>query len=111
MGLRLGLLSTAPINDAIVRAAASSEAVDIVAVRSRSEERARAYLADPWHARSPGVVDQRVEDVEQIEVERADAYRIELEDLAEAVATGRPPLLGRDDAVGQARVIERLIGS
>lgn len=69
------------------------------------------YLADPWHARSPGVVVQKGDAVEQIAVEPANAYRLELEDLAEAIATGRPPLLGRDDAVGQARVIERLIGS
>jgi D-xylose 1-dehydrogenase (NADP+, D-xylono-1,5-lactone-forming) len=69
------------------------------------------YLADPWHARSPGVVVQRGDEVEQVEVAPENSYRLELEDLAEAVATGRPPLLGRDDAVGQARVIERLIGS
>ena len=69
------------------------------------------YLADPWHARSPGVVVQRGDSVEQVEVAPQDSYRLELEDLAEAVATGRPPLLGRDDAVGQARVIEALLGS
>jgi D-xylose 1-dehydrogenase (NADP+, D-xylono-1,5-lactone-forming) len=67
------------------------------------------YLADPWHARSPGVVVQRGDDVSQVEVETASSYRLELEDLAEAIATGRPPLLGRDDAVGQARVLEALL--
>jgi predicted dehydrogenase len=62
------------------------------------------FLADPWHARSPGILVNG----EPVEVERANSYRLELEDMAEAIATGRPPLLGRTDAVGQARVLEAL---
>jgi predicted dehydrogenase len=45
VGLRLGLLSTARINDAILRAAAATEAVDVVAVGGRDAERTRAYAA------------------------------------------------------------------
>jgi predicted dehydrogenase len=41
-------------------------------------------------------------------VPEADAYRLELEDLAQAVRGKREPLLGRADAVAQARTIERL---
>jgi xylose dehydrogenase (NAD/NADP) len=38
----------------------------------------------------------------------ADAYLLELEDFAAAVAGEREPLLGRADAVGQARALEAL---
>jgi predicted dehydrogenase len=62
------------------------------------------FLADPWHARSPGIL----LDGELIEVERASSYRLELEDMNAAILSGRPPLLGREDAVAQARVIEAL---
>ena len=61
-------------------------------------------LADPWHARSPGIL----VDGELVEVEHASSYRLELEDVNAAISEGRPPLLGRDDAVAQARVIEAL---
>jgi predicted dehydrogenase len=63
---------------------------------------------DPWHARSPGLELRRGGDVERIEVERADAYTCQLENFAAAVAGTAPPLLGRDDAVGQARAISAL---
>ncbi len=43
---------------------------------------------------------------EQVPVPAADAYRLELEDFAAAVAGDRRPLLGRADAVGQARALE-----
>ncbi len=67
-------------------------------------------LHDPWHAREPAIELRRADGaVERVEVERANAYRLELEDVSEAISTGRPPLLGRDDAVGQARVLEALL--
>jgi predicted dehydrogenase len=67
------------------------------------------FLDDPWHCREP-VIEVRLPDGggERIEVERADPYRRELEDLAAAIRDRRPPRLGRDDAVGQARVLEVL---
>ena len=68
------------------------------------------YLADPWHARSPGIVIQRGDDTEHEQIEPSNSYRLQLEDLAEAIETARPPLLGRKDAVGQARVLEGLLG-
>lgn len=49
--------------------------------------------------------------VETIEVEGANAYRLELENLADAVAGRAPQLIGRDDALGQARTIEALYAS
>jgi len=69
-------------------------------------------VADPWRGRMPGIELRRGNppgDPERVEVEPADPYRLELEDLADAVAEGRPPLLGREDAVGQARVLEALL--
>ncbi len=49
--------------------------------------------------------------VETLDVPRANAYRLELEDLARAVDEGRPTLLGREDALGQARTVEALYRS
>jgi xylose dehydrogenase (NAD/NADP) len=45
---------------------------------------------------------------EQVPVPVADAYLLELEDFAAAVAGEREPLLGRADAVGQAQALEAL---
>ena len=41
---------------------------------------------------------------ERIPVPTADSYLLELEDFARAVAGEAQPLLGREDAVGQARL-------
>jgi predicted dehydrogenase len=48
---------------------------------------------------------------EVVEIPDGNAYRLELENLADAVQGRAPQLLGRDDAVGQARVIEALYRS
>ena len=42
---------------------------------------------------------------------QANSYRLELENLADAIAGRAAPLLGRDDALGQARAIEALYRS
>ena len=47
-------------------------------------------------------------EVERIELERADSYRLELENLSDAIRGEAELLLGRDDAVGQARALEAL---
>jgi xylose dehydrogenase (NAD/NADP) len=66
-------------------------------------------VRDPWHGANPGVTVARPDGaVEEIPVEPANPYGRELDDLARAVRTGAPPRLGREDAVGQARVIEAL---
>ena len=66
-------------------------------------------VADPWHGHAPGIELRRAAHTERIVVDAGDAYRAELEDVGDAIEHGRPPLLGRDDAVGQARVLEALI--
>ncbi len=63
---------------------------------------------DPWIAARPRVELRRGARTEVEELEWADAYRLELEDVARAAADGRAPLLGRDDALGQARALAAL---
>jgi hypothetical protein len=41
-------------------------------------------------------------------VPAANSYRLELENVSDAICGRAPPLLGRGDAVGQARAIEAL---
>jgi xylose dehydrogenase (NAD/NADP) len=71
----------------------------------------RLLLADPWHCREPRIVLERGGEREVVEDEHADSYGLELDDVSQAIRDGREPLLGRADAVGQARTIEALYRS
>jgi xylose dehydrogenase (NAD/NADP) len=71
-------------------------------------DEASLFLDDPWHCREPVIELRRDDTVERIELERADSYRLEAENLSAAIRGQGQPLLGRADAVGQARVIEAL---
>ena len=85
---------------------------DRAALEVVGEEGALA-VGDPWHVRSPGI-ELRGEDrtrTETISVEPANSYWLEIEDLCAAIAGDGPPLLARDDALGQARAIDALYGS
>ncbi len=62
-------------------------------------------VVDPWHGR-PSVIVRG--DGETIELERSDPYGLELDDLSGAILDGRATLLGRNDALGQARTIAAL---
>jgi xylose dehydrogenase (NAD/NADP) len=66
------------------------------------------FLDDPWHCVEPVIEVRREEGVERIELERVDPYRLELENLSDAIRGEGSPLLGRDDAMAQARVLEAL---
>jgi predicted dehydrogenase len=68
----------------------------------------RMVLADPWHARAPLIRLERAGETRRIDVDAADSYRLQIEDVSAAIRTGRPPLLGREDALGQARTIAAL---
>ena len=72
-------------------------------------DEATLWLADPWHCRTP-LIERRREGAppELIETELVDSYRLEVENLSAAVRGEAEPLLGRDDAFGQARTIEAL---
>jgi D-xylose 1-dehydrogenase (NADP+, D-xylono-1,5-lactone-forming) len=54
MSVKWGLLSTALINEAILRGAAESQDADVIAVASRDEERARSYADEHGLERSYG---------------------------------------------------------
>ncbi len=64
----------------------------------------RILLPDPWHS-TTGVL---YLDDERIVVEPTNPYQLELEDVGAAIRGERPPLLGRADALGQARAIDAL---
>jgi xylose dehydrogenase (NAD/NADP) len=66
------------------------------------------FLDDPWHCNEPVIELRRDGEVERIEAARGNPYRLELEGMNAAIRGERPLLLGRDDALGQARAIEAL---
>jgi predicted dehydrogenase len=66
------------------------------------------FLDDPWHSRKPVVEVRRDGRVERIELDPVDSYRLELENLSDAISGEAPLLLGRQDAVAQARALEAL---
>ena len=74
-------------------------------------EDASLVVADPWHVHSPGITLRRGEKEERIHVEPANSYRLELENMSAAIRGEAPLLLGRADAVGQARAIDALYRS
>jgi D-xylose 1-dehydrogenase (NADP+, D-xylono-1,5-lactone-forming) len=74
-------------------------------------EEGSLFLDDPWHCKRP-VIEHRTDgSVEEIAVEPADSYRLQLENMRDAIRGEAEPLLGREDAVGQARAIEALYRS
>ena len=66
------------------------------------------HVADPWLIRSAGLELRRGDRVERIEVDNPNRYQLELENLADAIEGRAEPLLGRADALGQARAIDAL---
>jgi predicted dehydrogenase len=66
------------------------------------------FLDDPWHCNVPVIELRRGDGVERIEIEKQDSYRLELENLSDAIRGEGELLLGREDAVGQARTLEAL---
>jgi len=66
------------------------------------------FLDDPWHCYHPAIELRRDGGVERIELEPADSYRLELENVSDAIRGEGELLLARDDAMGQARTLEAL---
>jgi predicted dehydrogenase len=66
------------------------------------------FLDDPWHCNRPVIELRHSEDIERIEVAHEDSYRLELDNLSDAIRGEGQLLLGRDDALGQARALEAL---
>ena len=71
-------------------------------------EEGSIFVGDPFHVHNPGIEVRRGSEVEHIEAEPSDSYRLQLENVSAAIRGERPPLLGREDAVAQARTIETL---
>jgi len=69
------------------------------------------FVDDPWHCLRPGIELRRDGEVERIELEPQDSYRLELENMSDAIRGSGELLLGRDDAMGQARALEALHAS
>ena len=74
-------------------------------------EEGSIFLDDPWHCRKPVIELRREEGTERIELEPEDSYRLQLENMSAAIRGHAEPLLGREDALGQARAIEALYRS
>ena len=66
------------------------------------------FLDDPWHCNAPAIELRRDGEVERIEIEREDSYRLELENVSAAIRGESELLLSRSDALGQARTLEAL---
>jgi D-xylose 1-dehydrogenase (NADP+, D-xylono-1,5-lactone-forming) len=66
------------------------------------------FLDDPWHCNAPVIELRRNGDVELVELEPVDSYRLELENLSDAIRGEAELLLGRADATAQARTLEAL---
>ncbi|MSO94179.1 MAG: Gfo/Idh/MocA family oxidoreductase [Thermoleophilia bacterium] len=69
------------------------------------------FLSDPWSCHDPVIELRRKGAIERIEVAARNPYRLELEDMNAAIRGERLPLLGRADALGQARTIDALFRS
>jgi D-xylose 1-dehydrogenase (NADP+, D-xylono-1,5-lactone-forming) len=65
-------------------------------------------LTDPWHCRNPGIDLILEDETERIEIEPVNSYRLEAENMSAAIRGEGQLLLGRADAIGQARTIEAL---
>jgi predicted dehydrogenase len=66
----------------------------------------------PWRVDwGGGVVLRRGGDEKRVEVEDGDSYRLELENMSAAIRGRARPLLGREDALGQARALAALYRS
>jgi D-xylose 1-dehydrogenase (NADP+, D-xylono-1,5-lactone-forming) len=70
------------------------------------------FLDDPWHGRDT-IIELRRPDrsTERVEIVRENSYALELQNFEAAVRGDAPPLLGRDDALAQARLIAALYRS
>ena len=69
-------------------------------------------LTDPWHCRRPNIdLIRESGDDERIEIEPVNSYRLEAENMSAAIRGEAPLLLGREDAIGQAKTLEALYES
>jgi xylose dehydrogenase (NAD/NADP) len=92
MSLRVGLLSTARINDAIIAGAAATSGIDIVAVSSRTPGRAAAYAREKGIAQAYGSYEELLaSDVEAVYIALPNALHVEW--AHQALAAGKHVLV------------------
>jgi xylose dehydrogenase (NAD/NADP) len=65
----------------------------------------------PWNVRVPGILVQHGDEVEHVVVAAVDTYRLQSDNFSRAIRGVEQPLLGRADALGQARTIDSLYRS
>jgi D-xylose 1-dehydrogenase (NADP+, D-xylono-1,5-lactone-forming) len=68
-------------------------------------------VSAPFLITEPSIELSRDGATERIEIPHASSYRLEFDDMSTAIRAGGGPLLGRADALGQARAIEALYRS
>ena len=68
-------------------------------------------VASPFGCERPGVTVRRGDETEWIETEDADRYRLQSDNFSRAIRGLEQQLLGRDDALGQARALDALYRS
>jgi D-xylose 1-dehydrogenase (NADP+, D-xylono-1,5-lactone-forming) len=66
------------------------------------------FLDDPWHCNVPVIEVRRDGTTERIELKPVDSYRLELENMSDAIRGEGELLLGREDGVAQARAMQAL---
>jgi predicted dehydrogenase len=66
------------------------------------------FLDDPYHCIVPVIEIRAGGGLERIELDYVSSYRLELENVSAAIRGEGDLLLGRDDALGQARALEAL---
>jgi predicted dehydrogenase len=69
-------------------------------------EHATVRVNTPFLCKLPRIDVQREDATQTIHVTPTDSYRLELENMSEAILDGTPLLLGADDAVRQATVLD-----
>jgi xylose dehydrogenase (NAD/NADP) len=74
-------------------------------------EAGSVYLDDPWGGREPVIVLTTPLETREIREPAIDPYQAEVENLSRAARGLELPILGREDAVGQARTIDALYRS
>jgi predicted dehydrogenase len=109
-GVDLGFHGTLRFPDDVV---AQVDASFLVASRQRLEavgEEGSILVDAPWRADwGVRVVLRRSREApEEVEIEPGDMFVLELDNFADAVEGRAPQLLGREDALGQARAIDAL---
>ena len=67
----------------------------------------KIVVPDPWHARPPLIIVNGREET----LQREDSYKLQMANVSAAINAEAPLLLGRADALGQAKTIEGLYAS